>query len=43
VVDRITAANLIRNAYDLRPEEMIGGPAWLDAERFQIRAMQSGR
>lgn len=38
VVDGITAANLIRNAYDLRPEEMVGGPAWLDAERFQINA-----
>jgi len=38
VVDGITAANLIRNAYDLRPEEVIGGPAWLDAERFQINA-----
>jgi uncharacterized protein (TIGR03435 family) len=38
VVDGITAANLIRNAYDLRPEEIIGGPAWLDAERFQINA-----
>ena len=38
VVDGITAANLIRNAYDLRPEEIVGGPAWLDAERFQINA-----
>ncbi len=38
VVDGITAANLIRNAYDLRPEEIIGGPLWLDAERFQINA-----
>ena len=38
VVDGITAANLIRNAYDLRPEEVIGGPAWLDAEQFQITA-----
>lgn len=38
VVDGITAANLIRNAYDLRPEEMVGGPAWLDTERFQINA-----
>jgi uncharacterized protein (TIGR03435 family) len=38
VVDGITAANLIRNAYDLRPEEIIGGPAWLDAERFQVNA-----
>ena len=38
IVDGITAANLIRNAYDLRPEEIIGGPAWLDAERFQVNA-----
>lgn len=38
VVDGITAANLIRNAYDLRPEEIIGGPGWLDVERFQINA-----
>src|SRR4029079_9573511 len=37
-VDGITVANLIRNAYDLRPEEIIGGPGWLDAERFQISA-----
>ena len=37
-VDGITAANLIRNAYDLRPEEIIGGPSWLDAERFQVNA-----
>ena len=38
VVDGITAANLIRNAYNLRPDEIIGGPAWLDAERFQVNA-----
>jgi uncharacterized protein (TIGR03435 family) len=38
VVDGVTAANLIQNAYDLRPEEMIGSPAWLDTERFQINA-----
>ena len=38
VVDGITAANLIRNAYDLRPDEIIGAPGWLDAERFQVNA-----
>ena len=38
VVDGVTAANLILNAYDLRPEEVIGSPAWLDIERFQINA-----
>ena len=38
VVDGITAANLIFNAYDLRPEEVIGSPSWLDIERFQINA-----
>jgi uncharacterized protein (TIGR03435 family) len=38
VVDGITAANLIRNAYDLRPEEIVGGPAWLDVQRFEINA-----
>jgi len=38
VVDGITAANLIWNAYDLRPEELIGGPPWLNTERFQIDA-----
>ena len=37
-VDGVTAANLIRNAYDRRPEEVIGAPAWLDIERFQISA-----
>jgi uncharacterized protein (TIGR03435 family) len=38
VVDGITAANLIWNAYDLRPEELIGGPGWLHTERFQVNA-----
>jgi len=38
VVDGVTAAHLILNAYDLRPEEVIGSPAWLDIERFQINA-----
>ena len=38
VVDGVTAANLILNAYDLRPEEVIGSPAWLDIERFQVNA-----
>jgi len=38
VVDGVTVANLIRNAYDLRPEEMIGSPGWLDIERFEISA-----
>ncbi len=39
VVDGITVVNLIQNAYDLRPEEIVGGPAWLRAERFQINAI----
>jgi uncharacterized protein (TIGR03435 family) len=38
VVDGITAANLIWNAYNLRPEELIGGPTWLHTERFQVGA-----
>src|SRR4051812_6137487 len=38
VVDGITGANLIRNAYELRPDEIVGTPAWLDADRFQINA-----
>ena len=37
-VDGVTAANLIRNAYDRRSEEVIGAPAWLDIERFQVSA-----
>lgn len=30
--------NLIRIAFNLRPHEMVGGPAWIDADRFDIAA-----
>jgi uncharacterized protein (TIGR03435 family) len=33
-----TARNLIRNAFNLQPFQMIGGPDWMDADRFDIVA-----
>jgi uncharacterized protein (TIGR03435 family) len=33
-----TARNLIRSAFNLQPFQMIGGPDWLDADRFDIVA-----
>ncbi len=33
-----TARNLIRNAFNLQPYQMIGGPDWMDSDRFDIAA-----
>jgi uncharacterized protein (TIGR03435 family) len=33
-----TARNLIRNAFNLQPFQMIGGPDWMDSDRFDIVA-----
>src|SRR4029453_10533295 len=33
-----TLRNLIRNAFNLQPDQMIGGPDWIDADRFDIVA-----
>ncbi|MGE0445613.1 MAG: TIGR03435 family protein, partial [Vicinamibacterales bacterium] len=29
-------SDLIRFAYGLRPDQLVGGPAWLDSERFDV-------
>ena len=33
-----TLRNLIRNAFNVQPDQLIGGPDWLDADRFDIQA-----
>ena len=33
-----TARNLIRNAFNLQPNQIIGGPDWMDSDRFDIVA-----
>jgi uncharacterized protein (TIGR03435 family) len=33
-----TARNLIRNAFNLQPFQLIGGPDWMDSDRFDIVA-----
>jgi uncharacterized protein (TIGR03435 family) len=33
-----TVRNLIRNAFNLQPYQMIGGPDWMDSDRFDIVA-----
>ena len=33
-----TVRNLIRNAYNVQPYQLIGGPAWMDSDRFDIQA-----
>ena len=33
-----TARNLIRNAFNLQPFQMIGGPDWMDSDRFDLVA-----
>lgn len=32
------ARNLIRNAFNLQPFQLIGGPDWMDSDRFDINA-----
>jgi uncharacterized protein (TIGR03435 family) len=38
----VTAAMLIRFAYDLRDFQVFGGPSWLDSDRFDIVATAEG-
>jgi uncharacterized protein (TIGR03435 family) len=33
-----TARNLIRNAFNIQPFQLIGGPDWMDSDRFDIVA-----
>jgi uncharacterized protein (TIGR03435 family) len=33
-----TVRNLIRNAFNVQPYQLIGGPDWMDADRFDIQA-----
>ena len=33
-----TAHNLIRNAFNLQPYQIVGGPDWMDSDRFDIIA-----
>jgi uncharacterized protein (TIGR03435 family) len=33
-----TVRNLIRNAFNLQPYQIVGGPGWIDADRFDIVA-----
>lgn len=32
------ARMLIVNAYNVRPDRLVGGPSWLDSERFDVNA-----
>jgi uncharacterized protein (TIGR03435 family) len=34
----VTLRNTIRNAYDLQDFQIVGGPAWIDSDRFDIIA-----
>jgi len=38
VATNVTVRSLITTAYDLRPSQVVGGPSWLDAERFDVNA-----
>jgi uncharacterized protein (TIGR03435 family) len=33
-----TVRNLIRNAYNIQPYQFVGGPSWIDEDRFDILA-----
>lgn len=35
----VTLKQLIEAAYDFKPYLVVGGPAWLDSDRFDISAM----
>src|SRR5580693_4586904 len=35
---RATMLDLIRTAYGVDPQKVIGGPSWLDVNRFELRA-----
>ena len=36
----VTVGALIRQAFQRRPAEVVGGPSWLDTDRFDIAAKQ---
>jgi uncharacterized protein (TIGR03435 family) len=38
----ITTLNLIRNAFDLKSNEVVGTPAWVETEQFEINATYLG-
>jgi uncharacterized protein (TIGR03435 family) len=38
-----TARSLISNAFNLRGNRIVGGPAWLDSERFDVNARAPGK
>ena len=38
VAMRMTLSNLIEQAYDILPREVVGGPEWVRAERFDVTA-----
>jgi uncharacterized protein (TIGR03435 family) len=44
VADNITVKELIRAAYqfELEPSQIVGGPAWIETERFDIQATAGG-
>src|SRR5256885_3497672 len=42
VVVNTSLRSLIRSAYQLQDYQIVGGPAWLDAERFDIPANAEG-
>ena len=42
VATNITLRALIRNAYSIDEARIVGGPAWIDADRFDITAKAAG-
>jgi uncharacterized protein (TIGR03435 family) len=36
-----TMVDLIRTAYGIDPEKVLGGPSWLEFDRFEITALAS--
>jgi uncharacterized protein (TIGR03435 family) len=38
----ITLSDLITNAYEIHPRQLIGAPAWVDKDKFDISAKYSG-
>lgn len=38
----VTLRNMIRNAYDLQDFQIVGGPGWVDSDRFDIIAKVEG-
>jgi uncharacterized protein (TIGR03435 family) len=39
----MTLSDLITNAYEIHPKQLIGAPAWVDQDRFDITATFSGK